>query len=82
MDICLFRFLTCKKHKYKIFWPDNSDDADDVGTLLAKKTVNKATGVVKVCDKVLRLRQVFQSETVTIIFVNNLQLGLPDKQKD
>lgn len=34
------RFLTVKRHKYKVFWVENSDGVGSVGILLAETWVD------------------------------------------
>ncbi|XP_029648390.1 uncharacterized protein LOC115222341 [Octopus sinensis] len=53
-----------------------------VTILLVEKWVDKVIEVVRVCDRVLKLRLVLQNITATIISAYIPQAGLPNDQKD
>ncbi|XP_029647133.1 craniofacial development protein 2-like [Octopus sinensis] len=92
VDVCCFqevrwqessaKFLTGKRHRYKLFWEGNGDGEEGLGILLAEKWVNKVTKVDGVCDRVHKLRLVLQSCTATIISAYAPHPGLLNKQKD
>lgn len=58
-----------------------SDRIGDMDILLAEKWVHQVTEVVRVYDRLLKLRPVLQNSTVTIICAHVLQMGLKDEQR-
>ncbi len=76
------RLLTGKEHRYKLFWVGNSAGLGGVGILLAEKWIDKVIEVVRVCDRIIKLRLVIGNTIATVISAYAPQAGLTDEQKD
>lgn len=73
--------LTGKAQRYRLFWEGNSDRIGRVGIRHAEKCVNKVIKLVKICNRVLKLRLFMQNGIATIISAYALQVSLSSEQK-
>lgn len=73
-------WIAYKGHTYKSFQIGNNDNLG--GILLAEKWVDMVIGIVRIYDRIIKLRTTLSGVTVSIIFAYAPHTRLADTQKD
>ena len=82
MPSIVFRIITGKDSRYKLFWSGNNKGTAGVGVFVAEKWIEKVFEVKRVSDRIILVKIIVGQRVLCLLSVYAPQCGLSDSVKD